>query len=67
MHICYFQENKFKDQQPDAVNFLELPLYMSFFEAYALAVYNAIVIDLKVDKDLFLSFLKFYGDQDMLC
>jgi len=36
-------------------------------EAYALAVYNAIVIDLKVDKDLFLSFLKFYGDQDMLC
>ena len=31
------------------------------------AVQNAIVIDVKVDNDLFLCFLKFYDDQNMLC
>ena len=36
-------------------------------KAYTHAVHNAIVIDVKVDKDLLLSFLKFYDDQNMLC
>ena len=36
-------------------------------QAYALAVQNAIVIDVKVENDLFVSFLKFYDDQNMLC
>jgi len=35
-------------------------------KAYTHAVHNAIVIDVKVDKDLLLSFLKFYDDQNML-
>ena len=42
--------------------FEEVPLYSKKIQAYALAVQNAIVIDVKVDKDLFLCF-KFYGDQ----
>jgi hypothetical protein len=28
---------------------------------------NSIVIDVKVDNDLFLCFLKFYDDENMLC
>jgi hypothetical protein len=49
---------------------------MDFFEgltlykknqAYALAIQNAIVIDVKVYKDLFSCFLKFYDDKNMSC
>ena len=41
--------------------------YTAKKKAYTHAVHNAIVIDVKVDKDLLLSFLKFYDDQNMLC
>ena len=37
------------------------------FKLMSIAVHNAIVIYVKVDNDLFLCFLKFYEDQNMLC
>jgi hypothetical protein len=36
-------------------------------QVYASSVQNSIVIDLKVDNDVFLCFLKFCDDQNMLC
>jgi hypothetical protein len=48
-------------------SFEGVPLHSKKNQVYALAVQNAIVIDFKVDNDLFLCFLKFYDDQNMLC
>jgi hypothetical protein len=36
-------------------------------QVYVPAVQNSTVIDVKVDTGLFLCFLKFYDDQNMLC
>jgi hypothetical protein len=66
--MCHLQGDKYKDQEPDAMDFLKECHYtVKKIQAYALAVQNAIVIDVKVEEDLFLSLPKFYGDQNMLC
>jgi hypothetical protein len=41
--------------------------YTEKIQVYVSAVQNSIVTDVKVDNDLFLCFLKFYDDQNMLC
>jgi hypothetical protein len=48
-------------------SFQGVPLHSKKIQVCALAVQNSIVIDVKVDNDLFLRFLKFYDDQNMLC
>ena len=67
--MCHFQGDKYKDQEPDAMDFFEgVPLYSKRkFQACALVVQNAIVIDVKVDQDLFLCFLKSYVDENVMC
>ena len=69
--ICahvYFQGDKNKDQEPGAIDFWRsATIQQKKIQAYALAVQNAIVIDVKVDQDLFLCFLKFYVDENMMC
>ena len=67
--MYHFQGDKYKDQEPDAMDFFwrSATIQQKKIQAYALAVQNAIVIDVKVENDLFVSFLKFYDYQNMLC
>jgi hypothetical protein len=48
-------------------SFEGVPLHSKKILVYAPAVQNSIVIDVKVDNDLFLCFLKLYDDKNMLC
>jgi hypothetical protein len=48
--MCHLQGDKYKDQEPDAMDFLKECHYtVKKIQAYALAVQNAIVIDVKVE------------------